>query len=380
MVVDAAKYLTEMKASATGEEAEMWGTMEELYTKKLWHQLTQEIKQLIKLPSFKEGNKLILFYNNFVADFESKLNPLSLVQIAMAALERFEEAEEALTFIRQIGEKTKENQEAFALTRILVAKIKLHKYDKRRETQDIIEEVDKILSEVDGVSPVHSHFYLLCSDLYRIEGKHADFYRSSLRYLGCTDCDELSRQEQAKHAFFLSLAALLGEGVFNFGELLAHKILESLRGTDNEWLIDLLFAFNAGDVAKFRQLSPKWKTQADLEANETLLFEKVCLLCLMEMTFRREATQRKIPFQDIAKETTLPVEQIELLVIKALSQTLVKGRIDQVDGSVHMTWVQPRVLDKNQVEVMMKKIDAWGQSVSSMEMMIENEAGEILTY
>jgi len=379
-MVDASKFLSEAKSSATGAEAERWGRIEELYTKKLWHQLTVEIKELIKLPSMNEGNKLILFYKNFIADFESKINPLSLVQIAIAALERFEEAEEALTFIQQVGEKIKGNMEAYALTRILVGKIKLHKHDKRRETQDIIEEVDKMLAEIDGVSPVHSHFYLLSSDLYRAEGKHADFYRSSLRFLGCTDYEELTRAEQSKHAFFLSLAALLGEGVFNFGELLAHKILESLKGTENEWLIELLYAFNSGDVAKFRQLKPKWKTQPDLEAREALLFEKVCLLCLMEMTFRREANQRKISFQAIAEETTLPVDQVELLTMKALSQDLVKGKIDQVDSTVHMTWVQPRVLDKNQVEVMMKKIDTWAQSVSSMEMMIENKAGEILTY
>ena len=36
--------------------------------------------------------------------------------------------------------------------------------------------------------------------------------------------EDLTKEEQAKHAFFLSLAALLGEGVFNFGELLAHKV------------------------------------------------------------------------------------------------------------------------------------------------------------
>ena len=114
----------------------------------------------------------------------------------------------------------------------------------------IIEEVETLLSEIDGVSPVHSPFYLLASDLYRIQGKHKDFYRSSLRFLGCTDVEEMSQEEQAKHAFFLSLAALLGDKVFNFGELLAHKVLESLKGGENEWLIDILFAFNSGDVAK----------------------------------------------------------------------------------------------------------------------------------
>lgn len=35
--------------------------------------------------------------------------------------------------------------------------------------------------------------------------------------------------------------------------------------------------------------------------------------------------------------------------MKALCLGLVKGSIDQVEQKVHMTWVQPRVLDKDQV-------------------------------
>lgn len=35
--------------------------------------------------------------------------------------------------------------------------------------------------------------------------------------------------------------------------------------------------------------------------------------------------------------------------MKALSVGLVKGSIDEVDRRVHMTWVQPRVLDLQQV-------------------------------
>jgi len=378
-MVDAVKFLNEVKTSGSPAEMELWAKIEELYNNKLWHQVTLKLQELIKLPSMKEGDKLIKMYSQFVVDFDSKLNPLSLVNIAHVVLERFEKAEEGQAFIEQVGEKVKKNDEAYALTRILVGKIKLHKYDLRRETQDLLEEVDKTLSEIDGVSSVHSQFYLLSSDLYRIEGKHADFYRSSLRFLGCTDYEQLSKAEQAKHAFFLSLAALLGEGVYNFGELLAHKILESLKGTENEWLIDLLFAFNSGQVERFRQLKPKWSTQPDLCSNETLLFEKVCLLCLMEMIFRREATSRVIAFQDIAAETTLPVDQVELLTMKALSQGLVKGKIDQVSGVIQMTWVQPRVLNKQQVKLMMNKIESWSQSVSSMEVMIENKAGDILT-
>jgi hypothetical protein len=35
--------------------------------------------------------------------------------------------------------------------------------------------------------------------------------------------------------------------------------------------------------------------------------------------------------------------------MRALSLGLVKGSIDQVDKRVYITWVQPRVLDLNQV-------------------------------
>jgi len=375
---DPGKFLSEMKESSGSDLSAQWMKAEEFYNKKLWHQLTVILQSLIKEPSMQD--KLITLYQEFIVDFEARLDPLSLVLIGQAVMERFTDPEEAIKFVEKIEEKTKMNKEAFVLTRVLVGKVKLHKFDQRKETKLIIEEAEKTLDEIDGVSPVHSQFYLLCSDLYRIQGKHREFYATSLKYLGCTDLEDLSKEEQAKHAFFLSLAALLGEKVYNFGELLAHKVLESLRGTENAWLIDLLFVFNSGDVAKFKALKPQWETQADLKANENKLFEKVCLLCLMEMTFRREATARQIAFTEIAKETTLPLECIELLIMKALSQGLVKGRIDEVEQSVMLTWVQPRVLDRQQVESMTRKIESWCQSVQSMELMIDNKAGEILTY
>jgi len=375
---DINKFLTDIKASSSPDVSTKWAKVEELYNKKLWHQLTKLLQDLVKEPSLQD--KLITVYQEFIVDFEARLDPLSLVQIAQTVMERFTDPEEAVAFIEKIQEKTKMNNEAFVLCRVLVGKVKLHKYNQLKETKNIIEEAEKVLDEVDGVSPVHSQFYLLCSDLYRIEGKHREFYATSLKYLGCTDLEDLSKEEQAKHAFFLALAAILGDKVYNFGELLAHKVLDSLKGTENAWLTDLLFVFNSGDVTKFRSMKAQWSSQPDLAKNEAKLFEKVCLLCLMEMTFRREATARQIAFTEIAQETTLPVEQIELLIMKALSQGLVKGRIDEVEQCVMLTWVQPRVLDRQQLVTMTQKIGSWCQSVQDMELMIENKAGEILTY
>lgn len=86
-------------------------------------------------------------------------------------------------------------------------------------------------------------------------------------------------------------------------------------------------------------MKPIWSKIPDLAAQEIKLRQKISLLCLMEMTFKRSATQRSISFEDIANETQLPLKEVELLIMKALALDLVKGEIDQVAGVVNMSWV-----------------------------------------
>lgn len=54
------------------------------------------------------------------------------------------------------------------------------------------------------------------------------------------------------------------------------------------------------------------------------------------MTFKRPSHDRQLTFAEIAKETKLPINEIELLVMKALSQGLVKGAIDQVSFKLYV--------------------------------------------
>ena len=51
-----------------------------------------------------------------------------------------------------------------------------------------------------------------------------------------------------------------------------------------------------------------------------------------------------------------------------------------MEQCVMLTWVQPRVLDRQQLVTMTNKIGSWCESVQSMELTIETRAGEILTY
>lgn len=71
--------------------------------------------------------------------------------------------------------------------------------------------------------------------------------------------------------------------------------------------------------------------------------------------------------------------QVELLVMKALSVGLIKGNIDEVDEKVQMTWVQPRVLDLNQIKGMHIGLDLWCSDVKNMAVLVERQAHDILT-
>jgi 26S proteasome regulatory subunit N9 len=68
---------------------------------------------------------------------------------------------------------------------------------------------------------------------------------------------------------------------------------------------------------------------------------------------------------------------VEHLVMKALSLNLIRGSIDQVDQTVNITWVQPRVLDRDQIDGMRKRLDTWNKDVDKIATFVQQEGGEV---
>ena len=52
--------------------SELLNNLHQLFVKRLWHQLTAVLQALVERPELQEGNKLIQFYTNVIADFELK--------------------------------------------------------------------------------------------------------------------------------------------------------------------------------------------------------------------------------------------------------------------------------------------------------------------
>ncbi|KAL0274678.1 UNVERIFIED_CONTAM: hypothetical protein PYX00_002748 [Menopon gallinae] len=373
------QYLSAKQSESSKELVTEWADLEELYNKKLWHQLTLKLEQFVKNPALHKGDSLIQLYKNFISVFENRINPLSLVEIVAQVVTQYNDPNEAVDFLKKVESKVKSSIQAVTLCKVLIGQILLDKLNDQTATKQIIEDVEKLLDEIDGVTTVHGRYYLLAAQYYKLQAKHADYYRTALRYLGCVELSTLSNKEQTQHAFYLGLAALLGETVYNLGELLTHPILETLKSTEEAWLVELLCAFNSGDIAKFDKMKPKWSSIPDLAAEERRLRQKISLLCLMEMTFKRSSNNRQLTFEEIAAEAKLPVNEVELLVMKALAQGLVRGAIDQVSSTVTMTWVQPRVLDKSQIRSMVQRLDSWCKDVALMENLLETKGCDFVT-
>jgi hypothetical protein len=57
---------------------------------------------------------------------------------------------------------------------------------------------------------------------------------------------------------------------------------------------------------------------------------------------------------------------------------LIEGIIDEVDSTVHVSWVQPRVLGIPQVKALRERLDAWVGKVHTTLLSVEAETPDLV--
>lgn len=88
------------------------------------------------------------------------------------------------------------------------------------EAKTVVETGKVAVEELQSAETVvHSSYYRLASEYYKAVGPPDSFYRSALMFLAYTPLEGIPAEEQYALATDISLAALTGEGVFNFGEV-----------------------------------------------------------------------------------------------------------------------------------------------------------------
>ncbi|KAI9092582.1 hypothetical protein DFS34DRAFT_643563 [Phlyctochytrium arcticum] len=376
---DVTIYLREQQGKAPHELREFYVKFEDLYDRKLWHQLTVAVEAFVERPA--ATTLLYPLYENFIVDWEKKMNQLSLVKFVTRVSRELKDPKESLAFLTSHADKLKDNadsKDAYILARMEAAHYK-RASDDLEGCKAAIDECEKILEGLPFTEPIiNASFYRVAADYYKAKMAYPQYYHNALLFLSSVSLDELSTLEKRERAYELAVSALLGEGVYNFGELLQHQILDSLKETTYDWLRQLLFCFNSGDMDTFEKISRSgdFLKQPLLVNSIPFLRQKLCLMTLIEAVFKRSKESRgRMTFAEISQETRVLNEEVEHLVMKALSLGLIKGKLDEVDQVVMITRVQPRVLDKTQIASIRDRLGEWAGKVQERVITLEADEG-----
>ncbi|KAI0423812.1 hypothetical protein F5Y09DRAFT_336272 [Xylaria sp. FL1042] len=371
-----ADFLADQRDQAPEELQGLIIQCEDFWERKLWHQLTDLLIEFFANP--KSEPQRLAFFKVFILKFADKINQLKLVDLGLKAATQCRDDRERLTFLADLAKKVdnENSQDAFVYATVAAARVELLLRDGEASRRDL-DRAEKILDSFDSVeTKVHAAFYQVNADYYKANADFASYYRNALLYLACIDLSTISPNERKARAYDLGIAALVSDSIYNFGELLLHPILDALTG-DLEWLRDLLLAFNRGDLGAYDMLSGHISSNRLLQDHEDEIREKIYLAALTESVFRRPPHERAMTFSTISADTKVRPNQIEHLVMRALSLGLVRGTIDQVDEVVNFTWVQPRILDMGQIASMSQRLGEWGENVNKLGNWIETTGQDI---
>ncbi|OBT90830.1 26S proteasome regulatory subunit N9 [Pseudogymnoascus sp. 03VT05] len=369
-------FLAEQRDAAPAELQHLFISFEDYWERKLWHQLTDALVEFFNSP--ESGPQRLAFYKTFILTFADKINQLRLVTLALNAATQCRDSQERLSFLNSVAAKVNDpkSQDAYVYAIVAVATVKLELQDLTGSRADL-DNAEKILDHFDSVETiVHAAFYRVNADYYQAKLDFASYYRNALLYLACIDLADLTPAERRNRAYDLSIAALISTSIYNFGELLLHPILDSLVDED-AWLVKLLFAFNRGDLAAYDVLAGHISENKLLSSHKEGLRQKIYLSALTEAVFRRPPHDRAMSFNTIAEETKVRPDEIEHLIMKALSLGLLRGSIDQVDEVARINWVQPKVLDMKQIEGMRLRLKEWDTSVNELGNWIESKGQDV---
>jgi len=363
--------------------ADDYNEIASLVSSKLWHQLTLKLLELVEEPkNFRttdEGTSSFLaLYDKVVQSVDKKLNPLSLARIATAVSTSllFQDGTASKAVLENLLEH--KARLGVAATLFVESKLALLKL-KLLESKGLPVDMDELKHQLqrnalllqemnfsEDAAIVHSAHYL-CSMTYRkAVGPPEAFYKEAVSYLNYTAMELIEDPYQL--AVDLSLAALTGDGVFNFGQVVTTPILSVLQNTPHAWLVELMHASAKGDVVEFQKLLQQHaaviQKEPALVNRAQAVQEKITLLALVHMVFERPSSERTLDFCDVAERIHLPVDQVELVVMRALSLGLIEGTMDQVDQTVQVTWVLPRVLDTAQLQELSTRFGEWAVKVN----------------
>lgn len=226
-------------------------------------------------------------------------------------------------------------------------------------------EVEKWLSEWDISSEEKSSFLKSVVDAYTKSGQPTTSYEYSLLYVRSL----LATSEAAKAAALDVIAAALRlPFTFDFDPLFRLDAVVAVKGHD---LFSLLQVFLNGGLSEFKawqQSRSGVLEKFDLEV--TQLERKIRLLTLASLGFQKVG--QNVPYSKIAETLQVDVSEVEKWVIDVIRAGLLSGKLSQTTQSLHIMRSTARTFEREQWEVLEKRMLAWKAGLAGVLEVVAN--------
>jgi 26S proteasome regulatory subunit N9 len=392
---------------------------EDLYERKLWHQLSLALQQFYQVTSAKsaesaenaalvaaahERHARLRIYDLVITNCSQHMNQTVVVDFLLSLLEDLDlsqeqhvtEAVEKLEHLKAQIQKTKlrntphhsvdepanDDDESEIYVNLHLARLRLLSVNPESQQQaDNL--IDVLSAKFEPTYPVefqpktNAAFYLTKCQLYKIRHDYNEYYRNGLLYLSSSTAS-LSLVEQQKLCYDLAVAAILGDKIYNFGELILHDILKLLKASEFDWLYHLIHHLNAGNLQGFNEWIAIGEEKAPiLAAQRVFLRQKIIIMSLLELILLKPAANKVLRFEEISNFTGANVNDVEHVIIKCLLLGLIKGYINQIESTLVVTWLQLRILNLDQVKVLYDHLIKWDSGVEQLGREMLAEGGTI---
>jgi 26S proteasome regulatory subunit N9 len=228
---------------------------------------------------------------------------------------------------------------------------------------------------------VHATHYETAMVFYKRVGPPDVYCQQVLQYLNYyapTDTTTTNNKDTAL-AVDLVVAALIGKTVYHLTQveqtLLVQETLAKQQESHHQfhWLYQLLHVIAHGKINDFATLTRQYAKQLEQEQPllmqySSVLQEKMVLLALVKHVFDQPSSERIFELETLAQVLQLPaVDQVEWVIMRAFSVHLLEGSMDQVDGTLKVTWVSPKSLTTEQLQQLGARFENWSSKVKELE-------------
>jgi 26S proteasome regulatory subunit N9 len=348
----------------------------------LWYQLSENILTLSQNPELQNGSDLIEFYNGVVFFIEPTLNPMKYLQYVQNMIYNYKDKmEEALRFVENIENMHKDYKGEEKISIKIIKGFCYLELNKMYDLEEILKttEVD-FTGKFEIESSLYAQYYKLCTLFYEKKNDYDNFYSNAFQYLAYET--KIADEEKLELCYKMCSAMLIGAKLYNFEELIEKDFFKLMQGSKYDWISNLILSFNSAKVDQF--LSMMEQNKKNIEENIILkgkidfLPIKIRIAALLELIFQKNKSERIISFEEICKVCMTEEDKIEYISMKALSNGLIKGYIDQVDKKLYVNWIQPKYLGKEKIGVLRDRINAWTDKAQKVLVDLQENAAGLL--